>query len=378
MSDKENKLAPLNVKARESSLHYLLHKCPGMPFTTATELLTEFEHGVFEGNGTGTRLLLWNLRPDVALPKTVADIRWKGAEGAPAGATSLRAYIEVLYLHMPSKDIIPSIRIVLRGTPVLFRNWDKYLLELRKSYALPRPQRSDVSRQFESGEQQLAAQAGNEASLTVGYARTMASLHAVLNARNTSADIQRAKKDVLALETGFCVYHKGRLTRCLENINMKGASNNAMETAMKRITVNGHGLTGFIQENYLVQHNNKAVYVDAGLYSTLLSHAREKCRNHLRVYSMPKLAEAMGHIPPNMRSSGSKTSGNIGSKVASGKSASGQATAPPKSGGKVVELNEEMRMRPRDRNDTIVGRVVKVERNRYDQHVLHAHAAEQR
>lgn len=293
---------------------------------------------------------MWGLKKDIHVKKRPGDIVVDAAPGAPSHARSLRSYAEVLYLKVGDK-VTPSLRIDLRDSPIVARDWQEYLVEMPNEYVLPKPNAVDVAAQFRAESTGRAAQASSReasATMTIGYARPMREIIAVLAGRKAHEEdeIAEEKGEIAVEETGFFVYHKGRMTRVLEKLKLQTAKSNAAQTSKLRITLAGEGLTGFVHETYLVQTHNKSGYLDSRLYDNLLTHANLKAKDFLRVFACRKHGQVCGYIPlglvdvPPPRSEGASP----GVKAVKEKP---------------VVLEEEIRMRPLNPKDPTVGRVVK-------------------
>ena len=343
--------APLTLHQREASLHFML-EAEGCPYANASALLSEFDRAWDEG-ATGTRLVMWGIKKDIKLkcPHAPGDIlvQVSRPEMALSHDRSLRAFCEVLYLKNGDKDV-PSMDIDLRDRPIEYRDWETYLHEMPSNHTLPKPSSADVSAQFKAEQGGPAAKGCAQdatASITMGYARTMQQLCELLSKRTQVQDMDDGEDDekfiVSKEQTGFFIYHKGRMTRALERPRLMNVQNNAGQTSRMRITTLGVGLTGFIKENYLVQTHNKAGYLDQKLFDALMSNANEKAKDYLRKYTGPAHGRMMGHVAPGTQTAEPEHS----------------TQEKPCAKEKPVALEEEVRMKPVNPNDPTVGRVVR-------------------
>ena len=350
-------VAPLSLHQREASLHYML-ETEGCPYPDAKALLQEFERDWGfgpDGQGlAGTRLIMWGIKKDINLkPHVPNDVLVQGPANAANHSRSLRSFCEVLYLKVGDKEV-PTMNIELRKVPVEYRDWETYLSDMSTEYLLPKPNPADVAAQFKAEATTPASQTcASEASafVTMGYARSMQSLVSVLSSRGqqSTLDLDDEEDDeklkATREETGFFIYHKGRMTRALEKVKLMTKMTGANITSKMRITTLGVGLTGFIKESFLVQTHNKAGYLDSRLFDTLLSHVNLKAKDFLRRYTSPAHGRIMGYVPEGMPEA-----------EAPARQPSADAR---KEKEKPVILDEEVRMRPINPNDPTVGRVVK-------------------
>ena len=370
--------APLRASHRRDSLASLLD-AEGLPYASEADLLREFRDA-FGGQRFGTRIVMWSLTADIDLRPKKFDITWngKGKASAPRHEVSLRSYSEVLYLQVGER-VVPSLQIFIFGQSVDYRDWDEYLSELPMEMPLPQPDVKAIQAQHaltNGGSGTLSVRQANHlgriacASLTLGYARSIADLVEVLSARTSGAQQATEKKVVEEMETGIYVYHQGRLTRPLEKlpITNRPTNQNVSRTTTLRITTLGHGLTGYIDENYLKPTHNKAAYFDSKLFSDLMDQANAKSIKFIVQRTVPKFALAMGGSIGKL--------GSGGLCLGFGKQAHGKQpmyTQPkppkppkppqpqPKPKPKPVALEEDTRMQPVNRNDKQVGRLVRAE-----------------
>ena len=93
-----NLLAPYSHASRLESLDCIL-RCKGCPYINAECLLAEFDTlGSPSSGGTGTRIVMWEIRKDVILSDMEDDILVVAPADAPPHEVSLRAYAEVTRL----------------------------------------------------------------------------------------------------------------------------------------------------------------------------------------------------------------------------------------------------------------------------------------
>ena len=343
-------LAPLTQSQREASVHFML-EAADCPYASAEQLLQEFDRkwpGSSHG-ATGTRLVMWGLKKDIHV-KQRGDILVDAPPGAASHQRSLRAYAEVLYLKVGTK-VQPSMSIDLRDSAVTPRDWQEYLVEMRQEYALPKPHSSEVAAQFKAESGNAPAQTMSReamANMTIGYARPRRDIISVHSPRKSADDdvtgAAEEKGEIAVEETGFFVYHKGRMTRMLEKVKTQTKMNNAAMTSKLRITQMGEGLTGFILETYMLQTHNKSAYLDSRLFDSLMTNANLKVKDYLRRFSCRKHGEVSGYLP-------------VGLPEAEPEQPAKKPEKGPKE--KVPVLDEEVRMRPVNPNDPTVGRVVK-------------------
>eukprot|EP00966_Prymnesium_polylepis_P297147 6865402-Prymnesium_polylepis.2 len=291
------KEAPLEHAVRQLSLDKIL-ECDGCPYEDAAALLHEFGRGSL-AKGAGTRLVMWRLDKDLDLTKA-GDIRVPARADAPLHERSLRAYSEVLYLKVGT-DIEPNMRIIIKGKEVVPRDWAEaaYLHELRSEFALPQPSSKEVLAQFDKGERgakNVAADA--TAKITLGYPITIRELERITSMRTYEEGGVELKAS-LKEHTGLFFYHKRRMTRALETLKVNRAAAGVQHTSMMRITQLGVGLTGFVEENFMVQTHNKASYKDDELFSAVLGHANAKVKEYLRTQVTPVYSEIKGLLPAN-------------------------------------------------------------------------------
>ena len=183
----------------------------------------------------------------------------------------------------------------------------------------------------------------------------MRDLCSVLGSRKVADEdmdegVDDEKFNIAPEETGFFIYHKGRMTRALERVKLMTKQTNAGQTSKLRVTNLGVGLTGFIQENYLVQTHNKAAYLDRKLFDALMSNVNMKAKDYLRRYTGPAHGRVMGYVPAGIP------------QAAASSSKDDEVPAPKEKGApkeKPIILEEEVRMRPLNPNDPTVGRVVR-------------------
>ena len=190
--------------------------------------------------------------------------------------------------------------------------------------------------------------------ISIGYARPMREIISVLSGRDRGEEADEEKGEIAVEETGFFVYHKSRMTRMLEKVRLQTKKNNAGGTSKLRITQQGEGLTGFILETYLVQTHNKSAYLDSRLFDSLMTHANLKAKDLLRKFTCRKHGEVSGYLPQGLPDAPEPSGIHLGAPTP-GAPIKEKAAAKEK----VIVLEEEVRMRPLNRNDPTVGRVVK-------------------
>ena len=322
------------------------------PYTSARELLAEFERkwprDELGRSGTGTRLVMWGLKKDIHVKKQQGDVIVDATPGASRHERSLRAYAEVLYLKVGTK-VQPTMAITMRDSPVVPRDWQAYLVEMPNEFVLPKPHAADVAAQFKAEKSGRAAQASGRdatAMMTIGYARPMRDLMSLLSGTKKDEAEVEEKNEIAVEETGFFVYHKGRMTRLLEKIRLQTKKSNVAQTSKLRITQAGEGLTGFILETYLVQLHNKSAYLDRRLFDNLMMNANLKAKDFLRRHSCRKHGEVCGYLPVGLPDLPAISGDGPPNKSAGAKE-------------KPKVLEEEIRMRPVNPKDLNVGRVVK-------------------
>eukprot|EP00966_Prymnesium_polylepis_P153181 3538531-Prymnesium_polylepis.1 len=145
------------------------------------------------------------------------------------------------------------MRIIIKGKPVVARNWaeEAYLHELRSEFALPQPSSKDVLAQFDKGERGAKTVATHaRAKITLGYPITIRELERITSMQSSGEDAKELKAS-LKEHTGIFFYHKGRMTRALETLQISQLNHGDQLTSLKRITQMGIGMTGYVEENFM-------------------------------------------------------------------------------------------------------------------------------
>ena len=176
--------APLSYEARADSLHAIL-SAQNCPYADAANIIAEFETlGSDRSGGTGTRLVMWEVREDVLLGSK-HDITFSEPAGGLPHETSLRAYAEVLYLKVGT-TVQPTMQIFLGGRKVEPRDWEIHLLEASMEYVLPKPQAKDLEKQLACVSEEEAQKTARAAVAVVrfGYTRPLREMYNILSARD--------------------------------------------------------------------------------------------------------------------------------------------------------------------------------------------------
>ncbi len=292
------------------------------------------------------------VKKDIHPNKNVRDIVVDAPAEAPPHKHSLRAYLEVLYLKLGEQHK-PSMEISLKGKPVVPRDWAEYLVEQRQTYLLPKPNAKDVAAQFTGeGAARVGRQAASdaEATLTLGYPRSMRELVQILSAKAGADKAIAERKGAVKKHTGIFFYHQGRMTRALEPLYLQAKKTGSAQTTTTRILNMGMGLTGCVCENFLIQQHNKANYNDGRLFEAIMKDADATAKQYIVQCIRPAYGAVRGLLP------------HAEPPKKSPAAAQAPRKAPAKEKpAKAAELVEDTRMRPRDRLDEVVGRLVKVQ-----------------
>ena len=372
--------APLKTRQRVASLRLLLDECEGLPYEDEGALLAEFSSPRgWSRTGTGTRIVLWQVIQDLNT-RLSTDILIKSSKAVMKHQRSLRAYAEVLYLEQSAQGIVPTMQIFIGPKKVEYRDWSTYLDEdMRQEMMLPKPGAAEVQRQFEDADKQgrpsgrASVECGRSAvaTMAIGYARGFDEVVRTLSHSSGQADSSEAKKEVEHEETGFFIYHKGRMTQFFK-LKQQEKEKNLAKTAVYRILTLAMGVTGIIQENYLVQHHTKTEYKPSVGTTVLLQMLREDANKKLVSFIKPRVVkrylDLTGKDFQSIRASAClgfsqglraqlAALGALGAGSNAAPSGASSNAGPSSPAAKHRRLELDVRMRPRDRNDAVVGRV---------------------
>eukprot|EP00966_Prymnesium_polylepis_P146362 3380353-Prymnesium_polylepis.1 len=203
--------------------------------------------------------------------------------------------------------------------------------------------------------------------MALGYARELDDVIKVLSMRGEDGE----KKQIEHEETGVFLYHKGRMTQ-LVKLKQQEKQSNHTATSGYRIMTLGMGISGIVQENYLVQHHTKTEYKPAvgtlQLFQQLLLDANKKLQSFIKPRVVKRYLELTGKDFKSIKDHACVGfAQGLGAQVAAlGVPSASAADAGPSSSSapaphKHRKLESDVRMRPKDRNDAVVGRVVPVE-----------------
>ena len=98
-------------------------------------------------------------------------------------------------------------------------------------------------------------QQSGEGQVTLGYAREFSDPVRILSGIGRG---DSEKRQITEEETGIYIYHKNRMTRALHRTELQ-AKRRVGRSQVSFDHLTGVGITGYVEENHLVQHHTERV-----------------------------------------------------------------------------------------------------------------------